>query len=474
MDSIKHWVTQESYKRRENIGGLVAPLVVAAAEGFQHPFDRVHEAAAVFSSLSARLVQDSMRTDDPKIQRWKKVFLGLGVVAAGVTAATNPLGWVAGGGVAGGTLLARVLLRKEKIEKTQERYAPDAECDQVDWAKDILINDRKLAKELERASNKCPITYAEFIEIIQNGRNGYHAKNKFHGGTCVDKTSSSLVVEAARKHRVDTIIEFGAGNGKLMRAVIEKFSETSVGQYIGIEILKGVRKEFLRAKPNSNLAVKAVAAIEEVQQVENGLVLFPYSLDCIPPYLFTRTGNGMCPDKMVGIKVVNGRLSEVMLSDEQMRSKGMVLQNGILRDGNESYDLRSWNLEPNQRAYIPIGAFSTIRKVVEKVNNPTVLIIDEAADGYGFRNDDLGGPLEYSPRHHTIRWFDIEPFYKLSGDRLLYFPLPSNAVANFLNSMGFNTVVNTKETSFSLASPRYESGRRASERIHVIYATDHN
>jgi hypothetical protein len=145
-------------------------------------------------------------------------------------------------------------------------------------------------------------------------------------------------------------------------------------------------------------------------------------------------------NSLIGIKIENGILEEVFLSESELKQKGIFFRNGVLRINGFSFDFSAWILHPNQRAYLPIKGFLTIIECVQKMKQSSImLIIDEmkvpplASQAYH-----LGTPrILNSP----IRDYDsLTEAYKNLGNNLWYFPMYLKPLLKLLEEAGFSDI----------------------------------
>lgn len=89
--------------------------------------------------------------------------------------------------------------------------------------KTAKIKDKKLAKELEDEYSQKGgfLTFAEYLQIDQFGKNGYHANHALHGETNAHKHWAKAVVCLCLEKDFEKIVEFGPGEGKLALEVIK-------------------------------------------------------------------------------------------------------------------------------------------------------------------------------------------------------------------------------------------------------------
>jgi hypothetical protein len=314
-------------------------------------------------------------------------------------------------------------------------------------ATNVSILNKSLYQELEEACIKRHgvLTFAEYLTIDQFGKNGYYAHSKTHGKTDVDTRWADAIAAYCQKYGHDTIIEFGCGTGDLAVKTVSAFRKQSDKEvfWIGVEIdgriHDRIRANF--AKHNRQLLPgQIVTTIDEISVLSYPLIIFPYSLDNIPPQVFVNTKSAVSyPDAILGITVQNGAVSEVVIPQEIMQKKGITVVNGVFTQKNYSCDLSSWKLLRGQRAYIAPDIFTTLYQCVKKFNDITLLIIDE------FRNE----PLPFSlgnlgiPRslhEDNAPYNNRSRYLRESGRHNFYYPLYKGSVVKFLSSIGFRSI----------------------------------
>ena len=94
---------------------------------------------------------------------------------------------------------------------------------------------------------------------------------------------------------------------------------------------------------------------------------------------------------------------------------------------------------PQQRAYIPIAAFSLLKDCIQTYNASHVIIVDEFRMPLS-QNDTthIGSPHDLYT--YARRSTNDESAYKRSGKNLYYHPLYLNSILLLLKSLGFQQV----------------------------------
>jgi len=185
---------------------------------------------------------------------------------------------------------------------------------------------------------------------------------------------------------------------------------------------------------------KIVATLDELPTKDNALLVFPYSLDNIPPQVFLNTKPILSyPNALLGVTVKNGTLTEIIIPQESLLKKGIKLENGFFIQHNLTYKLMSWKLRKGQRAYISMDSYKTVFHYAKKFNNPTMIIIDEFRnEPLSFSLGNLGTPK--SLYEHNLVSNDRSRYYSESGVHNLYYPLYRDSVLKFLNVIGFQSI----------------------------------
>ena len=304
----------------------------------------------------------------------------------------------------------------------------------------IKLPNTKLAKELAKICREKGgvLTFGEFITVEMFGKNGYYNTHKDFGKTTVAKVWPKAIINLCKKYSLISVVEVGSGDGSLGKETLraaakEKFNLNWTGIEINESLWKGIKKNKLK---NFFLS----RSIQELKP-QKSLTIFPYCLDSMPSEVIINYN----PKKgfattLLGIKIENRILEEVLLSENDLKRKGITFQNGILKTRNYSFDFSSWILYPNQRAYIPIEGFLAILDCIQKMKkSSSLLVIDEVkAPPFSSQNYHLGTPrILNSP----IRDYEIlTDAYKNVGNSLWYFPMYLKPLLEFLKEVGFNDV----------------------------------
>ncbi len=311
----------------------------------------------------------------------------------------------------------------------------------------ISLENSNLATELEDAckNNNGILTYEEFMMIDQFGKNGFYATSKHHGQTDIDTRWGSALAQYFYTNAYTTIIEFGCGTGELGIATAKTYKKLAKKNlnWIGVEIDKNIHKLIFKNFKNNSVqdaVVAIVESIDDLPNLQNALIVFPYSLDNIPPHVFLHTkSNTTYPDALLGIKVENNKLSEVIITPALLKKKGLTLENGLFSQNNCTFKLSGWKLRRGQRTYISTNAFATLSTIAQKCNNATLLIIDEYRKApWSFSLTNLGTPKSLYEKN--LLCHDRKRYYQQSGQHNFYFPLYKETLFKFLSTIGYRSI----------------------------------
>ncbi len=319
---------------------------------------------------------------------------------------------------------------------------------EIQLASHIKVKNKPLYQELEQECKKRNgiLTYAEYLDITQFGKNGYYSTSTRHGKTDVDKRWGDALAKYCLKHKHDTIIEFGCGAGELGVATVKAYKQQTKKRlkWIGVEIDTQVHAKILNNFTSHDMqdsVEKIVKTIDELEIKPNALIVFPYSLDNISPHVFLNTNSATSyPNALLGITVKNGTLSEVIIPEEILKKKGIKLENGFFTQNRYTCKLSLWKLRKGQRAYISTDAFITLYTYAKKISNQTsIIIIDEfRKEPWFFNIENLGIPK--SLYEHNLVCNDRTRYYRESGKHNVYYPVYKDSLLRFLNAIGFQSI----------------------------------
>lgn len=324
--------------------------------------------------------------------------------------------------------------------------------------KKTKIKNSALALELEQECRKNGfLTYSQFIEIDQFGKNGFHTRNKAHGETEAHKRWGKALAVLLKQERCENIVEFGPGSGDLgVGAVKESIKIGNKITWCAVEKNKAfidkIKKRFLKEKLIGNFN-GVFNSIDDLEFKKKTAVVFSYSLDSIAPEIFVNTmPQKSFPNGLIGITVKNSILEEKILTDELLNKKGASIKRGIYKDKNGNlFDLKEWMLFRGQKAFLPIEAFISFLDFFNKAPNNTIfLIIDEFyGEVFPWETDHLGLPKRL---YLYKREVNLEDLYKEAGEELLYFPLFLKTFQNFISGLNISglKIENEKKLAMEL------------------------
>lgn len=312
---------------------------------------------------------------------------------------------------------------------------------------DIEIKNKLLAQNLEKACEEKDgiLTYAEYLTVEQFGANGYYAVNKRHGQTDIDHRWGPAIAKYCKKSGHKTIIEFGCGTGELGVATCKEYKQITNEKltWIGVEIDKKLHKKIydnFRKNSLQNYIGAIVTTLDDIPNIQNALIVFPYSLDNIPPQVFLNMQNtSNKPDALLGISVKNGMLSEEIIPPNILHKKGITLADGLFTQNDYTYKLTGWKLRKGQRLYLATDVFSTLYYSAKKFKNATFIIIDELKnEQWNFGLANLGTPKSLYeknlPCDERIR------YYREGSKHNLYYPMFNISLHKFLHMIGFRSI----------------------------------
>ncbi len=317
--------------------------------------------------------------------------------------------------------------------------------------KTVSLKNRRLAKELEAACKRSNgvLTYAEYLQVDQFGRNGYHATHKEHGFQHIHTSTIKEIVELCIQNKLEHIVDIGCGNGSLGIEILKEARQRGYTlSWTGIEIneqLHGeIKKRFKTAKLEKSLIEISSSIQHKAKSHGKTLAIFSFSLDSMPPEIFMSSAASV-PDTMIGLQIKDNLLTEIALTKEQLQQKGLIMENGIGTDiYKNKFDLRSWNLAKGQRAYIPIASFSLLKECINTYAVAQLLIIDEfrLPSNEKYREHVLVPRILQRFVRDTV---DFKNLYENSGKILYYYPLPWNTIVSVLKSLGFQKIQSGKD-----------------------------
>lgn len=311
----------------------------------------------------------------------------------------------------------------------------------------VPLKNKNLADELE---DKCKknggfLTFSEYLTIDQYGENGYHIHTRLHGKTDVQNHWPKALVNLCVSSGYEEIIEVGCGDGELAVNTIKAARQADIkltwsGVELNQDLHQTIRNRFAKEKLTPSLRT-IQTSLKNISSRKKSLFLFSYVLDSIPPDIFVNTSTTQSyPNALVAIQVKSGVLKEVILPTEVLQKKKIFLNNGIVTSRGKSWDIRTWQLFPGQRAYIPLAAVSLFEDYAKKAPKGSLfVVIDEfrAAEFFPTTNH-LGLPKNLLLYNRDCE--NIGDYYKNAGENLFYFPLYLPSFLKFLNTIGLSTL----------------------------------
>lgn len=318
-----------------------------------------------------------------------------------------------------------------------------------DWEKERYtlhqqkLTNKALANELETACQERGfLTFSEYIQIDQYGVNGRQCRHG-HGRTDVHIRWGRALARLCQDYKIETLVEFGPGDGSLALLVVKTARQMGLSLiWHGVEInpmlVKKITRRFKQAGLSSSLgSLRSAYSID--QFLKPAVVVFAYSLDSMLPELFINTGNDYdIPNAFIGLRVKEGILEEVVVTEAMVDKRKISLKDGIFTDSTgQKFDLRSFRLHPWQRFLVPLEAFKLLTQVLTSLKkNSLVLIIDE----YDFP------PSQKDTQHLSLprdldrynKVVDFSSLYRNTGNGLLYFPTYLPTVKGVLKKVGFD------------------------------------
>lgn len=342
------------------------------------------------------------------------------------------------------------MLKKFYAHLSQAHDILDNYHKNIKLATNIKIKNTQLYNELEKACEKKNgvLTYAEYLTIDQFGENGFYSTSKTHGKTDVEKRWGNALSNYCQDLGYNTILEFGCGNGDLGVSISKAYKKKTKKniKWIGVEIDSRMHERIYNNFCSHNLqdSVEKIAiSINELRAYQNDtlLIVFPYSLDNIPPQILLNINYSTSqPNALLGIKAKNGTISECIITPDVLQKKGIRIKNGIYSQDNYQCNISSWKIRKGQRAYIPVDALLTLYSYVKIFNsNSKYIIIDEfRKEPWFFNLDNIGIPKSLYEKNLVCN--DRFRYYRESGKHNLYYPLYINTLLQFLNSIGFQSI----------------------------------
>lgn len=315
------------------------------------------------------------------------------------------------------------------------------------------IKHKKLAALLEKTAQEKGgvLTFPEYLAIEQFSTYGYHGRHLKYGGTDTAKRWPTSLLALCKKHNIHSLIELGPGEGALGAFTLQKAKEQNyVLSWSGIEIDESLRDDARRFFADRQLDKHIRFLLPDTKQLPplpKSLFVFSYSLDSMPPYLFTNISKKRAyPNALIGVTIKDQQLQEVILTSSQMKQKGLSLKKGIFTDADgQQFDLTSWQLLPMQRVHILIDSYKMLHQIVTALPaGSLILIIDEFIQSLPpLTGQHLFLPQDLDVMDRDMR--DTKKFYQTAGENLLYYVSFLDGYTHLLSFLGCKNIAFSHE-----------------------------
>ena len=326
----------------------------------------------------------------------------------------------------------------------------------------VKLPNSKLSKDLEKLCREKGgvLTFGEFISEEMFGKNGFYNTHGEFGKTPVDSLWPKAIVNFCKENNLDSIVEVGSGDGALAKETLKMARKMKLNlKWMGIEINEVLLKKLQKNKFQNFFAANSVQKLES----QKSLTIFPYSLDSMPSEMIINNA-------ILGIKIKDGILEEVLLSEKDLKQRDIRFKNNIFKAKNYVFDFSTWQLHKNQRAYLPISGFLEIINYVKKMDkNSKILIIDEMKPAPKFiGNYHLGTPRILNSMLRDYE--NLELAYKNTGDNLWYFPMYIKPLMEFLKQLGFTDIASDGEVKTATLLKGEELGQIGPDSCRAVIA----
>lgn len=295
------------------------------------------------------------------------------------------------------------------------------------------------------------LTYSEYLNLDQFGKNGYHLNHKHNGMTNVPDRWPKALVEICKINNFQSIVEFGPGNAELgAETLLEAKKENLKLSWSGVEINPNLQiqaKKLFAKYHLTHQLNQLVSNIKDLKFSNPCLFIFSYSLDNLAPEVFVNTEKSMgVPNAMIGLTINNGQVSEKILLKEDLQKINIDLKNGIYKD-EYSWDLNEWKINPMQRIYIPIEACKTLVHTIKILPPKSVILIIDEFSFVDREESEFHIGLPSDLNSFVRKAEDLDSFYLNAGSHLLYYPLYLSSTIDLLQKMGLKV---QEEDEFSM------------------------
>jgi|Deesub1362A_J573_1020465.scaffolds.fasta_scaffold00679_24 SAM-dependent MidA family methyltransferase len=248
--------------------------------------------------------------------------------------------------------------------------------------------------------NKGPITFKEFMDsALYHPEAGYYSKKEVFEEDYITSSRFDIFANGVsvafsdmlEKCNGDTIIEFGAGDGRLAEKVLKRLSDDI--NYIIVE-----RSEKMRNRARARLKnFRGVSFVDEADLLGskiNGIVFTNEFFDALPVNVVVRGKNGL---EEVYVDWMGGKFVE-------------VLKEPSTPDLEEYFKKLDVELEPGCRAEVNLDAVKYIQLFGDLIEKGFVFTID-----YGFPSEELYTPerMDGTIVCYYNNAYDFDPFVKV-------------------------------------------------------------
>jgi len=171
------------------------------------------------------------------------------------------------------------------------------------------------------------INFREFITEEMCGKNGFYNTHRDFGKTIVNKclAAGNLLIFARKTLSINRESWFRrtALYGKEVLKLAKKRKVKL--NWTGIEI-NGLVEEIQKNKPQNFVSFKISCGAKSTKN----LTIFAYSLDSMPNEVIVNNA-------MLGVKIANGIWKKFLLSENNLKRRGILFKDGIFRTKNYTF-----------------------------------------------------------------------------------------------------------------------------------------
>lgn len=257
------------------------------------------------------------------------------------------------------------------------------------------------------------MTVAAFMELaLYHPEYGYYASRAQRSGrrgdfyTSVDagpffgEMLAVQIGEMVRELRRDEergvdLVEAGAGNGRLMRDVLDALAADFPGEYRQVRVHLVERSARARSEQNHVLgphAGRVIASTEALPEHLHGVLFANELLDAFPVHVLTRRGAQL---REIFVAEKGGRLVE---------REGAVSSEAV----RASFEMSGAEIAPGARAEVSPAAANWIREVGSRLDRGFVILIDYGDDAIALRSAARPDGTLRAFREHRVssNWLD--------------------------------------------------------------------